>query len=284
MPLNPIQLPRRMLGEAMARHLAGPEASAQRRRAAAPDATHWFGPDRPIRTVHADASMLIGGIRALLIQTLHPKAMAGVAAHSAYRSDPLGRLQRTGEFLGVTTFGHSDDAAAAAERVRRIHETVRGTMPDGQPYAANDPHLLRWVHVTEADSFLAAYTRYGDRTLSQDERDAYIEDLARVGEAIGVQDPPRSERELRDQMTAYRPELGGSSSARSAARFVLFKPPLPLVTRPGYAVLASAAVGLMPWWTRWPLRLPLLPVAEATVVRVAASAVTKGVRWAMAPD
>jgi uncharacterized protein (DUF2236 family) len=106
--------------------------------------------------------MFPAGIRALLLQSLHPLAMAGVAAHSGYKGDPWGRLQRTSEFLATTTFGTIEHAEQQIARVRRIHERVRGTAPDGRAYAASDPHLLRWVHVTEADSFLTAFQRYAD--------------------------------------------------------------------------------------------------------------------------
>ena len=110
--------------------------------------------------------MFVGGIRALLVQSLHPLAMAGVAAHSGYKGDPWGRLQRTSTFLATTTFGTVEHAEELIERVRAIHERVRGTAPDGRPYAASDPHLLRWVHITEVDSFLAAYQRFGAEPLT----------------------------------------------------------------------------------------------------------------------
>ena len=104
-----------------------------------------------------------------------------------------------------------------------------------------------------------------------------------MAEALGVIDPPRSEQELRDQLDAYRPELEGTPEAREAARFMLLNPPVPLVLRPGYAVLAAAAVALMPVWARWPLRLPYLPVTERTAVRGAGVALTSTIRWAMTP-
>jgi uncharacterized protein (DUF2236 family) len=183
----------------------------------------------------------------------------------------------------VTSFGAADDAEAMVARIRGIHERVRGRAPDGRPYAASDPHLLAWVHVAEVDSFLAAHTAYGSRTLDQDGRDGYVEDTARVAEALGVIDAPRTEAELRDRLASYRPELEGTAEAREAARFMLLNPPVPLVLRPGYAVLAAAAVGLMPVWSRWPLRLPYLPVTERTAVRGAGLALTSTIRWAMTP-
>ena len=170
-------------------------------------------------------------------------------------------------------------------RVRRVHERVRGVAADGTAYAASDPHLLRWVQAAEADSFLAAYQRYGSRPLDQADRDTYVAQTADVAEALGAVGSPRSERELRAQLDDFRAELRGTPEARAAARFVLFSAPVPMVARPGYGLLAAAAVGLMPWWSRWPLRLPYLPIAEATLVRAAGQAVTQGIRWATtAPD
>jgi uncharacterized protein (DUF2236 family) len=227
--------------------------------------------------------MFIGGLRALLLQSLHPLAMAAVAAHSGYRGDPWGRLQRTAGFIAVTTFGTTTDAEAAIKRIRAVHDRVNGTSSDGRPYRANDPHLLGWVHVAEVDSFLRCYQRYGAHPLTAPERDEYVTDAARVATAIGVIDPPRTEAELADRLAAYWPELHGTPEARSAARFMLMTPPLPLLSRPPYAVLGAAAVGLLPAWARWPLRLPYLPIAEATAVRVAGHGLVSGLRWVMTP-
>ena len=227
--------------------------------------------------------MFVGGLRALLLQSLHPLAMAGVAGHSGFRGDPWGRLQRTSYFLAVTTFGTAADAQATIDRIRAIHARVTGTAADGRRYAASDPHLLRWVHLAEVDSFLLAHQRYGARPLDQAGRDGYLADTARVADAVGVIDPPRTEAELRAGLAEYRPELAGTPDARAAARFMLLQPPLPLAARPPYAVLAAAAVASLPRWARWPLRLPYLPVAEATVVRLAGDGLVRTIRWAMTP-
>ncbi|MCP3989662.1 MAG: DUF2236 domain-containing protein, partial [Actinomycetia bacterium] len=119
-----------------------------------------FGPGSVAWRVHAESSMLIGGLRALLLQTLHPLALAGVADHSVYRQDPWGRLHRTARFIGATTYGNTATAEQIITRIRAIHAQVTGVAPDGTPYEANDPHLLLWVHITEIDSFLRAYDRY----------------------------------------------------------------------------------------------------------------------------
>jgi uncharacterized protein (DUF2236 family) len=209
--------------------------------------------------------------------------MAGVAGHSGYRGDPWGRLSRTSYFLAITTFGTAADAEAMIERIRGIHARVTGTAPDGRRDAASDPHLLRWVHLAEVDSFLDAHQRYGARPLDEAGCDGYVADSARVAAALGVLDPPTTVAELRAGLAEYRPELASTPAARDAARFMLLQPPLPLAVRAPYAVLAAAAVGSLPRWARWPLRLPYLPLAEATVVRLAGEGLVRTIRWAMAP-
>ena len=270
---------RSRVGSAVFSRVAGDEGSGRRARVLGAEGPRWFPEDAAIRTVHGDASMFVGGLRALLLQSLHPLAMAGVAGHSGFRGDPWGRLQRTSYFLAATTFGPAEEAERVIARIRRAHVHVRGTAPDGRPYSASDPHLLRWVHIAEIDSFLTAHDRYGSAPLDAAGRDAYVADAARVARELGVPDPPESTAELKAQLDGYRPELAGTPEARDAARFLLWEPPLPLSARVPYAVLAAASVGLMPRWTRLPLRLPWLPVAERTVVRAGGHAITAGIRW-----
>ena len=225
--------------------------------------------------------MFVGGLRALLLQSLHPLAMAGVAEHSDYRGDPWGRLQRTSTFLAVTTFGPDADAQRAVDRVRGIHQRVRGVAPDGRAYHAADPHLLEWVHIAEVDSFLLAHQLYGAQPLDQRGRDGYVADTARVAEALGVVDPPRTERELAERIEAFRPELSGTPSARDAARYLLLTPPLPIVARAPYGLLAATSVAMLPAWARMPLLLPYFPPVEATLIRVSGRVVVGGIRWAL---
>jgi uncharacterized protein (DUF2236 family) len=274
---------RRNLGDRLFARVAGPEGPARRERIHGTPGERWFAADSPVRQVHGDAAMFVGGIRALLLQSLHPLAMAGVAEHSGFQGDPWGRLQRTSHFLAVTTFGTSADAETMTRAVRHVHRTVVGTAPDGRAYAASDPHLLNWVHVAEIDSFLAAHQRFGARPLDQAGRDRYVAESGRVAEALGAVDPPRSEAELVDRLAAYRPELEGTPAARETARFLLLHPPLPLLARAPYAALSAAAVSLLPRWARRKLVLPYLPVTEAVVVRAAGAAVTRTIRWAMVP-
>ena len=181
---------RRQLAHALRSKVAGSDAQAKAERIWGAEGPRWFTPDDPIWRVHADAAMFPGGIRALLLQSLHPLAMAGVAGHSGYKGDPWGRLQRTSEFLATTTFGTIDHAQEQIARVRSIHDRVRGKAADGRAYSAGDPHLLAWVHATEADSFLTAYQRYAVSPLSDAEADLYVEQGGIVASALGVVDPP----------------------------------------------------------------------------------------------
>jgi uncharacterized protein (DUF2236 family) len=274
---------RRDLGSRLFAMVAGPEGPTNRERIHYTPGARWFAEDRPIRRVNADASMFVGGLRALLLQSLHPLAMAGVAEHSDYRGDPWGRLQRTSTFLATTTFGCAADAQRAVDQVRRIHEYVHGVAPDGRTYHASDPHLLEWVHIAEVDSFLLAHQIYGAAPLDQAGRDGYVADMAVVATALGVPEPPRTERELRDRIDAYRPELRGTAAARDAARFLLLTPPLALPARPVYGVLAASAIAMLPLWARLPLLLPYAPVLESTVTRMAGRVLVGGIRWVMTP-
>jgi uncharacterized protein (DUF2236 family) len=272
---------RERLGTALFLRVAGPDGAAHAARIHGAPGPRWFEPDSAIVRVHGDASMFVGGIRALLLQTLHPAAMRAVAEHSGFRGDMWGRLNRTSRFLATTTFGTAEDAQRSVDIVRAIHERVVGTMPDGTPYRASDPHLLRWVHVAEVDSFLRAHTLYGKEPLDQAGRDEYVAQTAEVARRLGVIDPPLTEADLAADLVAFRPELRGTPEAREAVRYLLFKPPLPLAARGPYGVLVAAAVAMMPRWTRRPLRLPWLPVSERTVVRALGGLATGTIRWAM---
>jgi uncharacterized protein (DUF2236 family) len=274
---------RTWLGEQVRTRVVGPDAPARHAELFDTDEPGWFDPEAPIRRVHSDASMFVGGLRALLFQSLHPLAMAGVAQHSDYRHDPWGRLQRTADFLAATTFGPASQAQRAVDRVRRVHRRVEGVAPSGEPYSANDPHLLEWVHIAELDSFLAAHDRYGADPLVGIERDRYVADAAVVAHALGVIDPPDTEAALRRRLDAFRSELRGTPEARAAARYLLVQPPLPLAGRAPYAMIAGAAVALMPVWSRVPLRLPWLPVSETVALRPAGDFVTRTLRWATTP-
>ncbi len=270
---------RRRLGDGIRRTLAGGDPPE---RSPGSSDLGLFGPGSATWEVHADPAMVVGGLRALLVQTLHPLAMAGVAEHSSYRSDPLGRLHRTAAFLGVTTFGSTIEADDAITRVRRVHARVTGRAPDGRRYDATDPRLLGWVHATEVHSFLRAHQRYGVRPLPIGHDDRYVAEMARVAVRLGVVDPPTDVAGLRATLRSYRGELAVGDQARDAVRF-LACPPLPLVTRGPYGIVFAAAVSMLPAFARRALRLPLVPLAEPLVIRPTATVLVRIMGWALGP-
>jgi len=275
---------RRMVSDALRDAVVGPDADARRDQVMNTAGDRWFDESRPVRTVHSDASMFIGGMRALLLQTLHPLAMAGVAEHSDYRNDPWGRLQRTADFLAATSFGPEHIAQQAVDRVKAVHTRVTGTASDRRAYAANDPHLLRWVHVAEVDSFLRAHQEYGRNPLTPDECDAYVDDMALIASKLGVPAPPGSVRGLRDQIGMFRHELRSTPQSRDAVHWLLVEPPLDPAARIPYAVIAAAAVATLPMWARAELRIPKLPLVDELVARPAGALLARTFRWAMAVD
>ena len=280
-PATPIGYLRRHLGTALFERVAGTDGLPARQQIYGEPGPRWFQEGSPITIVHADSAMFVAGLRALLLQSLHPLAMAGVAEHSDYRGDPWGRLARTSYFLAATTYGTEAVATGAVRRVRAVHSNVEGVAPDGRRYAASDPRLLRWVHVAEVDSFLRAHRRYGRSPLGDEGYDEYVRQMSRIAAALGATDVPTTRGELGEALSAYRPELRGTSEARQAARYMLLQPPLPVVARGPYLALGAAAVAMLPQWARWPLRLPWLPVTEATVVRGAGEVLTRTIRWAL---
>ncbi len=225
--------------------------------------------------------MFAGGLRALLLQSLHPVALTGVEDHSDYRNAPWQRVQNTSGFIAATTFGTIEHAERAIERVRRIHRAVVGAMPDGTAYAADDPHLLRWVHIAEIDSFLVCHQRFGHHPLSAADADVYVEQTALVAERLGVVAAPRTLAELHAELDAFRPELAATPAAHRVARFLLLDPPLPWAARPGYYALAAGAVATLPAWARSMLDLPAPARVAAPVGAPIGKAATQGARWLM---
>ena len=279
-----VQQVRRALADALRDRVIGPDAEDKRALFMDAGGERWFDESRPIRIVHSDSSMFIGGMRALLLQSLHPLAMAGVADHSDYRNDPWGRLQRTADFLVATTFGPADLAERTIERIKTVHLTVTGTTADGTPYSASDPHLLRWVHVAEVDSFLRAFQTYGASRLTPQQADGYVADMAVIARALGVVAPPVSVRGLRDQLLLFRHETRSTPQSRDAARYLLLEPPLDAAARVPYMLIAGAAIATLPAWARAELRIPFVPFVDEIVTKPIGSLVARTIRWATSID
>ncbi len=240
-----------------------------------------FGPDSVCWRVHGDfTSMLIGGISALLLQALHPLALAGVWDHSNFREDLLGRLRRTGQFISATTFGSQADAQRLIERVRSIHLKVTGHAADGRPYAAYDPELLTWVHVAEVSSFLKAHLRYLNPSLSGEDQDRYYDEVARIAESLGACQVPRSRKQVADYLQEIRPQLRCDERSREIVR-VLFDAPAPsALARPFGALMMQAGVELLPDWATAMLELQQSP-GQRQLIRFGVRRTAPLLRWAV---
>ena len=239
-----------------------------------------FGPNAVAWRVHGDVtSMMVGGVAGLLLQMLHPAVLAGVWDHSNFRSDMHGRLRRTARFIALTTYGSREDAEAVIARVRGIHDRVSGTLPDGRTYAANDPALLAWVHVTEAMSFLDAWIRYANPMISAAEQDRYFREMGQVALALGADPIPRTRAEAQDLITAMRPQLFCDARTREVARLVLNQPAANRMTEPLQALTMQAAIDLLPDWAR---RMHGLapPALGRPLVRAGTTGIARTIRWA----
>ena len=239
-----------------------------------------FGPQSVVWRVHGDVTtMMVGGVAALLLQMLHPAVLAGVWDHSSFRGDMLGRLRRTARFIAVTSYAAREDAEAAIEKVRDVHSRVRGILPDGTPYAADDPRLLAWVHVTEAVSFLDAWIRYAEPGMTRTDQDRYFAEFARIAEALGADPIPRSRAEADALIAAMRDALVADARTREVARLVLSQPAPNLAVKPFQALTFSAAVDLLPDWARRMHRLSG-PGLATPAVRLGTGGIARTIRWA----
>jgi uncharacterized protein (DUF2236 family) len=241
-----------------------------------------FGPESVCWKVHADfTSMMTGGISALLLQALHPLALAGVWDHSRFRTDILGRLRRTATFIAGTTFGNRHDALALIERVRRIHLGVSGLAPDGRPYRASDPALLTWVHVAEVSSFMTAHLRYVNPRLSVTAQDQYFEETARIAQMLGAQNVPRSRADIDAYLEAMRPELVASERTREVVRILMSAPAPSIAMRPVGMLMLNAGVDLLPDWAQAMLGFERYARLRRSFARPGMRLVAPAVRWAL---
>jgi uncharacterized protein (DUF2236 family) len=212
-----------------------------------------YGPDSVTWRVHGDPIMPLAGPRALLLQALQPEAMAGVAGSSGFKDDPWGRLHRTAEYVGITTFGTTAEAERAGARVRGIHHRL----------GLDDPHLLLWVHCTEVESFLTTVTRCGVR-LTPEEKDRYYLEQVANARLVGLETAPTNQAAMAEYFRSMRAELRVTPAARQAARFVL-SPPLSgrvRALKPAWFGLAGLSIAMLPRWARRMYRLPGLPMTD----------------------
>ncbi|NYD91864.1 oxygenase MpaB family protein [Sphingomonas melonis] len=240
-----------------------------------------FGPGSAAWVVHGDfTAMMTGGVAALLLQMLHPGALAGVWDHSNFRRDMLGRLRRTAQFISGTTYGSTATAETLIAKVRRIHDRVAGTLPDGTPYSANDPDLLTWVHVAEVASFLAAYRRYRDPAFPVAEQDRYLGEYAIVAEKLGATGVPRTRAALDAYLSAIRPQLRVDHRTREVSRALLRQQPASLAMAPAQTVLMKGGIDLLPDWAARMHGLGRPPIGRPAV-RAGVAGIGSVLRWAL---
>lgn len=229
-----------------------------------------FGPDSVTWKIHADfPSMMAGGLAALMLQSLHPLALAGVWDYSAFRADILGRLRNTTAFVSRTTYAPRATAEAAIERVLEIHHQVRGVAPDGRAYSADDPHLLTWVHCAEAWCFLQAYQTYCRAGIPVAQQDRYLEEMSRIAEALGAREVPKSRAALDAFFTAARPELVFDGRTRDVLQVLnTMQLPIPLAGPSRNVFIGAAAVLLPDWALALMGRTPLQRLRDRAAERV----------------
>jgi uncharacterized protein (DUF2236 family) len=212
----------------------------------------FFGPGSVTWKLSSDLGGPIGGLRSLMMQALHPLAMAGVDQHSDWRSDPVGRLAATSAYVTTVSVGDRATAEQAAARVRRIHEHVRGVDPvTGQPYAAGDPALLLWVHAALVDSTVEAARLFG-QALTDDETDAYISEMVVAAELVGVPAGmvPATSAALRRYIASVRPVLQCTRAARESMAYLLGPPGLDADLAEIWQDVRDGAVAALPGWAR----------------------------------
>jgi uncharacterized protein (DUF2236 family) len=239
-----------------------------------------FGPGSVAWKVHGDVTtMMVGGVAALLMQMLHPAVLAGVWDHSNFRDDMHGRLRRTARFIALTTYGSDAEASEAIERVREVHRHVTGWLPDGRPYAAGDPDLLTWVHVTETWCFLEAWKRYAEPAMPPAGQDQYFLEMREIALRLGARDVPRS----RDDAIAYMTQMRGSLDVSDRTRAivaVLLNPPIRnSALTPLQRISAQASVDILPRWARRMHALHSSKLARP-IVHCGTVGVTHLMRWA----
>lgn len=245
----------------------------------------YLRPHGVARRIHGDLpSMMAGGLGALLLQSLHPLAMAGVAQHSNYRHDPFGRLERTATFIGATTYGSVDDANSAIERVRRVHTRVRGVAPDGRSYSASDPELLTFVHVAEMYSFYRGSMRFAPVAPTKVEADSYFEETAKIALALGATKVPISLNAVQRYLADIEPELSAGADAREAREFLLAGVATTPFERQIHRFVVAGALCVLPAFARRMLGLDARYRIERLTVAPWLVPLGAALRWSVAPE
>jgi uncharacterized protein (DUF2236 family) len=240
-----------------------------------------FGPTSVTWLVHAHfVSMLVGGLSSLLIQALHPGALAGVWDHSSFRTNLKARLGRTAYFIAATTYGGTDMALQAIAQVNKVHQHITGICPDGKLYSARDPHLLKWVHLGETISFLNAYCTHGDKHLAQSARDQYFFEMIRVSERLGATHLPDSQSTALNMLKAYEAELKFDDRTREIVQ-VIDNFPADLQDRVFVKLIIQAAYHALPDWVLVKLQRAPAPEWQKKLTCRSLALLSSPIDWAL---
>ena len=248
-----------------------------------------FGPDSVVWKVHGDfMSMMIGGISSLILQALHPLALAGVWDHSSFREDLKGRLGRTAFFIAATTYGNTEMATRAISRVRKIHDSLQGVHPDGRVYRVSDPHLLYWVHLTEAYSFLNAHRIYVNPSISETDQNQYFAEMSKISEGLGclIMDEhgndqfARTVSSVNQAIKSYFPELEYSDRSKWVVDLLENLPADPKTYVLNRLIIKAGFYNL-PDWAYPMMDRPIPTKLERQLVNQSIHLIAKPIRWAM---
>ena len=240
-----------------------------------------FGPESIAWKVHADfISMMIGGISSLILQALHPQALAGVWDHSSFREDLKGRLGRTAFFIAATTYGSTEMADKIIDKVNHIHTRIRGIDELGNPYSATDPHLLAWVHLTETHSFMQAFEDYRKEKLSPQEKDQYFYEMKSLGERMGAKELPSTYGLTNESIKGYISELYFGDRAKSILD-LLENFPSKLAAKPFIKLISRAGYLNLPDWVYPFINRPTPSLLERLAVKKSVNLIAAPVREAL---
>lgn len=238
-----------------------------------------FGPDSIAWMVHAHfTAMMVGGLSSLMVQSLHPRALSAVWDHSDFRHQLKGRLGRTAYFVAATTYGSEALAMGAIRRVNMIHANIRGVDLQGRPYIANEPALIRWVHLAEVSSFLGAYQHFAKTPLPESACDQYIQEMRQVGHLLGATDLPLTWRSTQEALSAYLGELSFDERAKEI-RTIIENYPTDVLDQPFMRLILNAAFDVMPSWALALMQRPATCALQAQATKLALVAASQPIQW-----
>lgn len=238
-----------------------------------------FGPDSMVWRVHADfTAMMVGGLSSLIVQSLHSRALAAVWDHSDFRHQLKERLGRTAYFVAATTYGSEALAMGVIQRVNAIHARVTGLDLQGKPYVANEPELIRWVHLVEVDSFLTAYQHLSKQALSAAQCDQYVREMSRVGHLLGAIDLPLTRQSMRDELLLFKDALVFDDRAQEIWR-IIEAYPTDWFDKPFMTLVLKSAVDIMPPWALSLMGREASCALPVQATRLALQCVAEPVQW-----